>query len=80
MQKVVLRDYAGMPVPIEIQDNVEFISGVIISGDMVMKYPFYKNSNNTRTHNFYDGTFSVSKKNFEKMNSLQDSYEIQKLD
>jgi hypothetical protein len=80
MQKIILRDYNGNPKEVKIEDSVEYISGVILSGDMVMEEPYHCDSSNDRIFSFYDGTFHVSKKNFETMNNTESSYKIQSLD
>jgi hypothetical protein len=80
MQKIILRDYHGNPKEVEINEDVEYISGVILSGDMVMEKPYYCDSSNNRVFSFYDGPFHISKENFEKMNSITNSYKIQDLD
>lgn len=78
--KIILRDYKGHPVEVSIDDDVEYIEGVIITGDMVMRSPFFCDTLNTRRLNFDDGPFRVSKANFEKMNNMTSSYDIQYLD
>lgn len=78
--KIILRDYAGTPIECEVSDDCEYISGVILSGDMVMTEPYHLDTSNCRMMSFYDGEFHVSKNNFGKMNKLTNSYEIQGLD
>lgn len=57
------------------------ISGVIISGDMVMESPVHADSSEGRMINFYDGRFHISRKNFDKLAAPGlSSYEAQKLD
>jgi hypothetical protein len=79
--KIILRDYAGNPNEIEIDDDVECIAGVILSGDMVMCYPYYYDTDNAcRINAFEDGYFKVSRKNFEIMNKMEKSRDIAQLD
>lgn len=74
---IILRDYQGEPTEVEIPADCDHIAGEIISGDMVMLEPFYKDSSDYRLLPYYDGTFYVSKHNFERMNEMTDSYAIQ---
>lgn len=77
---VILRDYKGRPTEVNVPANCKYIEGIILSGDMVMTSPFYKDSSNCRVSSYYDGKFCVERKNFEKMNQMTDSYDIQQLD
>ena len=79
MIKINLIDYAGNKVPVELDDNTDKISGVILSGDMVMEKPFHKDTSNCREVGFYDGVFEISKKNFDELNKCKSSYEAQML-
>lgn len=74
---VILRDYNGEPTKVEIPADCDHIAGEIISGDMVMHEPFYKDSSDCRLQHYYDGAFYVSKRNFERMNEMTSSYAIQ---
>lgn len=74
---VILRDYNGEPTKVEIPADCDHIAGEIISGDMIMHEPFYKDSSDYRLYPFYDGAFYVSKRNFERMNEMTSSYAIQ---
>lgn len=78
---VILRDYKGRPTEVKVPADCKYIEGVILSGDMVMHKPFYKDSSSIRKTCYYDGIFHISKCNFDKLNSMTDSYDIQqKLD
>lgn len=77
---VILRDYIGEPTKVEIPADCDHIAGEIISGDMIMYDPFYKDSSDYRPYSFHDGGFYVSKRNFERMNEMTSSYDIQELD
>ena len=77
---VILRDYNGEPTKVEIPADCDHIAGEIISGDLIMYEPFYKDSSDYRPYSFYDGAFYVSKCNFERMNEMTSSYDIQELD
>lgn len=74
--KIRLLDYANVEHFVEIPDDTEVICGEIISGDMVMTYPiYYDTGKTTRTMNFYDGEFEIEAKDFEKLNTIRDSYD-----
>lgn len=73
--QIKLLDYRGTPTWVEIPDDCQEISGVILSGDMVMEKPFHKDSSNDRIHNFFDGYFTILRKDFEEWNKRgKDSY------
>jgi hypothetical protein len=75
--KIRLLDYANVEHFVEIQDDTEVIRGQIISGDMVMTYPFrYDTGANTRRINYYDGEFVIEAKDFEKLNTIKSSYDV----
>ena len=66
--QIKLLDYQGTPTWVEIPDDCQEISGVILSGDMVMERPFYKDSSNNRITDYYDGRFTILRKDFEEWN------------
>lgn len=74
--KITLRNWNNQKVPIEIPDDTEYISGDIISGDMVMKYPFHFDAdwNGNRIINFDDGNFKIERKDFSKLDA--DDFDI----
>lgn len=69
--KITLRNYNNQKVPVEIPDDTEYISGMIISGDMVMEYPFYFDADvkGNRTMSFPDGSFKIERKDFSKLDA-----------
>ena len=68
--EISLLDYEGTKNIVEIPDDTEYISGVILNGDMVMEYPFHMDSSehNPRTIDYYDGYFKIERKDFHKLN------------
>lgn len=80
MKIIILRDWEGNQKKVEIGDDVEFIAGVIISGDMVMAYPFFCDASDTRTHDYLDGSFKISREKFDEMNRMKTVEEIMNLD
>lgn len=75
--KIRLLDWDSVEHFVEIPDDTPFISGEIVSGDMVMLYPFrYDTGADTRTMSYYDGEFEVKAKDFERLNSLKNSYDV----
>ena len=75
--EITLLDYKGTKHKVEIPDDTVQIEGEIISGDMVIDYPVYFDTGaKTRTMDFDDGIFVVSAKNFSKLETLRNSYEV----
>ena len=74
--KLRLLDYAGKEYFCEVPDNTEQVIINIISGDMVMIDPVYFDTSNTRTSDFYDGTVTLSKEEFYKLDKVEDSYDL----
>lgn len=74
--KITLRNYNNQKIPVEIPDDTEYISGTIISGDMVMKYPFYFDADvfGNRNISFPDGSFKIERKDFSKLDA--DDFDI----
>ena len=78
---IQLLNYNGVSHEVNIPDDTEFIAGQIISGDMVMEYPVYYDTDATdRIMDFHDGSFRVARKDFDKLEKLTDPYEIFELD
>ena len=75
--KIKLLDYIGEPTFVDIPDNTEKISIIIVSGDMIMTYPVICDSCSVlRTLSFLDGMYIITKENFDKLNNLTNSYDI----
>ena len=74
---IKLLDYAGTAHEVKIGNAIDHISGVIISGDTVMEYPFhYDTGIATRMMDFYDGSFIIPASKFAQMNEITDSYQL----
>lgn len=63
--EIILRDYNNTKIPVTIPDDTEYIEGVVISGDMVMDYPFDFDTSDSRTMSFFDGTFHFDREDFD---------------
>lgn len=74
--KIKLLDFLGKPTWVEVPDDTQEVSGVILSGDMVLEKPIHKDTSNKRINDFYDGFWTVKRNNFEKLNALEDSYDV----
>lgn len=75
--KIKLLDYKGESTFVDIPDNTEKISIIIASGDMIMTYPVICDScSELRTSSFLDGVYIINKENFDKLNNLTNSYEV----
>ena len=76
--KIKLLDYKGKSTFVEIPDNTEKISIIIASGDMIMTYPVICDScSELRTLSFLDEVYIITKENFDKLNNLTSSYEVE---
>lgn len=75
--KITLLDWSCKKHYVEIPDDTTEIHGEIISGDMVMHEPkYYDTGRETRTMNFHDGSFTIERKDFHRLDELLDSYEV----
>lgn len=74
--KIQLLDWAGNPKWVEVPDDTERVSGVILSGDMVMEKPIHADASDDRFLSFYDGAWEVRREDFDKLNSLSNSYDV----
>lgn len=72
--KIALRDYNNSRIHVDIPDDTEYIEGDVISGDMVMTYPFKVDTSDSRSMNFYDGTFHFTKDQFHLLD--EDDFDV----
>lgn len=75
-----LFNYSGDSINVDIPSGTDKIIGVVLTGDMVMVSPFYKDSANGRKTDYYDGTFSIPTCDFDRLNAinngLESSYDV----
>ena len=74
--KLRLLDYEGTEHFCEVPDNTEQVTINIVSGDMVMVSPVHFDTSNTRIMGFYDGTVTLSKEEFYKLDKVENSYDL----
>lgn len=75
--KITLLDYGGRKHHVEIPDDTTTITGEVISGDMVMTSPiYYDTGKDTRVIDCDDGSFTIERENFHKLDEISDPYEI----
>lgn len=74
--KIKLLDFKGTATWVDVPDETQEVSGVILSGDMVMEKPLYKDSSDCRFVSFYDGFWAVKRENFDKLNAIVESYDV----
>lgn len=74
--KIRLLDWASEEHYVEIPDNTDMICGCILSGDMILEYPIRYDTSDCRTMDFYDGTFTIRKENFHKLETMGRSYDV----
>lgn len=73
---ITLLNYAAQSYEVEIPDNTEYISGIVVSGDQILEYPFHFDTGEGRMMDFYDGSFKVTKENFNKLKTMEGPYDI----
>lgn len=73
---IILLDYAARSYEVEIPDNTEYISGIVVSGDQILEHPFHFDTGKGRIMHFYDGSFKVTKENFNKLKTMKNPYDI----
>ena len=66
--KFKLLDFEGTPTMVDIPDDTKIISGVILSGDMVMNCPIHADSSICRMADYYDGDWMVPADTVKKWN------------
>ena len=74
--KIKLLDFEGTATWVDVPDETQEVSGVILSGDMVMEKPLHMDSSDCRLHSFYDGFWVVKRENFDKLNAIEKSYDV----
>lgn len=75
-----LLNHKGRERFIVVPNNIESTTIKVYSGDMVMTYPYHKDSSCNREIDFYDGTFIIPKKNFENLNNLPNKWTLKMLE
>lgn len=74
--RIKLLDWGGSAKWVDVPDDTQEVSGVILSGDMVMEEPIYADRSDCRFHDFYDGFWSVKREDFDKLNAIEESYDV----
>ena len=74
--KIKLLDWNGKEKWVEIPDDTQVIIGCILSGDMVLEHPIYADASDDRLCDFYDGSWSVKREDFDAFNQLTNSYSV----
>lgn len=77
--KIKLLAYNGVEHYVEIPDDTEKLLITIVSGDMIMHSPFHYDTGTLRLANFFDEYYIIPKKNFAKLEELEDSYDLSEL-
>lgn len=76
---IKLLDWKNRAKWVEVPDDTQEVSGVILSGDMVMERPIHADASEDRVTDFYDGSWTVKREDFDKLNAFTDSYDVMKL-
>jgi len=74
--KIRLLDFERNATWVDIPDDTQEVSGVILSGDMVMERPIHADASDDRVTDFYDGAWFVKRKDFDKLNAIASSYDV----
>lgn len=78
--KITLLDRRGKKHYVEIPDDTGTITGRVMSGDMIMTSPIYYDAGEgSRIMTVYDGSFSVNREDFHKLDKMSNPYEILEL-
>ena len=77
--KIKLLAYNGVEHYVEIPDDTDELVITIVSGDMIMHKPIYYDTGTPRMEDFFDGCYIIPKKNFAKLEELEDSYDLSEL-
>lgn len=76
---IKLLDFRGAPKFVEVPDDTQEVSGIILSGDMVMTRPYRSDASDCRFQDFYDGDWFVRREDFARLWDMEDSYDVMKL-
>ena len=74
--RIKLLDWEGFANWVDVPDDTQEVSGVILSGDMVMERPIHADASDNRFFNFYDSAWVVKRKDFDKLNAIEKSYDV----
>lgn len=78
---IKLMDYKCNKHSVDIPDDTEYITIKVVTGDMIMTSPrlFDTDIYHNRLIDHYDGKITINRKDFNQLNSIENSYEILKL-
>ena len=74
--KIRLLDWEWNATWVDIPDDTQEVSGVILSGDMVMERSIHADASDNRFVDFYDGAWVVKRQDFDKLNAIAKSYGV----
>lgn len=74
--KIKLINHIGGTLLVEVPDETKEIHIRLVSGDMVLTEPFYVDSYQERTTHYFNGSFLINRKDFERLNNLKNSKEL----
>lgn len=64
----LLEEFSGEIHKVEIPDETQVIVGIVVSGDMIMIYPTYFDSDtNCRFDDYLDSSWSIERKDFDSI-------------
>ena len=76
----LLKDYSGEIHKVEIPDDTQVIAGINISGDMVMIYPvFFDSDTHFRYDDLLEESWSIERKDFDTIKDGAGELDLSKL-
>lgn len=74
--KIRLFDYLSNEHFVEIPDDTDEIDIRVISGDMILTSPVYYDTSNDRMLNYYDGEFTLQRKDFHVLDEVESTHDF----
>lgn len=76
----LLKEYSDEIHEVEIPDDTLVIAGINVSGDMVMVYPiFFDSDTHYRFENYLEETWSIERKDFDSIKNEEGKLDLSKL-
>lgn len=76
----LLKEYSGDVHKVKIPDETQVIAGIVVSGDMVMIYPVYYDSDtHCRFDDYLEESWSIERKDFDSIKNKSGELDLFKL-
>lgn len=77
---VLLKEFTGDVHEVEIPDGTQVIAGINVSGDMVMIYPiFFDSDTNGRFDDYLEESWSIERRDFDTIKDSAGKLDLSKL-